>query len=308
MTAPLAPAGAGTPPGAARAGSLARVLLEQARPRQWVKNGLVLAAPAAAGELTSLLSIWRVLVALGAFTLAASGTYYVNDLLDREADRHHPVKRHRPVASGRVGTRLAAGTAALLLVAAVAVSLLAGHWQLTATVVAYVGLTTSYSVWLKHEPAVDLTVVAAGFVLRGLGGAAAVEVPVSRWFFIVTTLGALFVVSGKRKAELRALGGQAAQARAAHSRYTISYLDHVQAASSGALIVSYCLWAFERQAPTQGVPFFLLSILPFLIGVLRYALLVDAGAGEQPEEVALDDRPLQLCALAVALLVLLGVS
>ncbi len=288
---------------------LARACLRQARPRQWLKNALVLAAPAAAGELGSAASLGRVLVAFAAFCLAASGTYYLNDLLDRHADRLHPVKRLRPVAAGLVPEPLAWTAAALLPLAALAVASASGHWQLLVVVACYTALTASYSRWLKHMAAVDLVAVAGGFVLRAVGGAAAVDVPVSRWFLIVTSLGALFVVAGKRRAELRTLGDRAVQVRPSHADYSLAYLTYVEATTSGAALVSYCLWAFERQGQTGAhVPFFVLSVLPFLLGVLRYALLVDGGAGEEPEEVALRDRPLLVCGAALVSLLLLGVS
>ena len=287
--------------------SLLRGLLRQARPRQWVKNVLVLAAPAAAGVLDSVASVLLVLVAIVAFCLAASGTYYVNDLLDVEADRRHPVKRFRPIAAGVVPVPLARVLAVLLLVGGVGVGFLTGGWQLPLVVGAYVVLTTSYSSYLKHIAAVDIVAVAAGFVLRALGGAAAVDVPVSPWFFIVASLGSLFMVAGKRKAELRALGRDAIGVRATHATYTADYLSYVQSTSSGAALVAYSLWTFERQAEMQGsVPFFVLSIVPFAIGMLRYALLVDAGGGEEPEELVLRDRPLLACSAALAGLLVVG--
>jgi len=298
------------PPGGAglRGPALVRALVRQARPRQWTKNVLVLAAPAAAGRLDSVASLARVLLAVLAFCLAASGTYYVNDLLDREADRHHPVKRLRPVAAGLIPVPTAWCVAAVLLIAAVGVGALSGHWQLPVVVASYVVLTTWYSLRLKHLAAVDLVAVAAGFVLRALGGAAAVHVPVSRWFFTVTSLGSLFIVASKRRAELRSLGSAADRVRPTHAVYTASYLSYVEATSSGAALVAYCLWAFERQGQQPGPPYVVLSIVPFVLGFLRYALLVDGGAGEEPEEIALSDRPLLCCAAALAVLLLLGVA
>ena len=287
--------------------SLVRGLVRQARPKQWVKNVLVLAAPAAAGVLDSASALLQVAVAVVAFCLAASGTYYLNDLLDVEADRRHPVKRFRPIAAGVVPLVLARVLAVLLMVGGVSVGFLAGGWQLPVVVLAYVALTTSYSSYLKHIAAVDIVAVAAGFVLRALGGAAAVDVPVSRWFFIVASLGSLFMVAGKRKAELRSLAGGASGVRSTHATYSADYLSYVEATASGAALVAYCLWAFERQADVQGsVPFFVLSIAPFALGILRYALLVDGGAGEEPEELVLQDRTLLVCAMALAALLLLG--
>ena len=292
------------PPGRA---AFLRGLLREARPKQWVKNVLVVAAPAAAGVLDSVASLGRVLVAVVAFCLAASGTYFLNDLLDVQADRQHPTKRHRPIAAGIVPVPVAWVAAVLLLVGGIALGFATGHWQLPVVVAAYATLTTAYSIKLKHVAAVDIVVVAAGFVLRALGGAAAVAVPVSQWFFTVASLGSLFMVAGKRKAELRALSEGAAKVRSTHAVYTAGYLNYVEATASGAALVSYCLWAFERQGEVSSpVPFFVLSVVPFVLGFLRYALLVDGGAGEEPEELALHDRPLLFCALAMAALLFLG--
>src|SRR5690606_14849287 len=140
------------------------------------------------------------LAAFVAFCLAAAGTYYVNDARDADADRRHPSKRHRPVAAGVVPVPLAYAGGAVLLAAAIGVSLLI-NVELALTVGGYIVLTTAYSSVLKHVAVVDLVSVAAGFVLRAVAGAAATEVPISEWFFIVTTFGALFMISGKRAAE-----------------------------------------------------------------------------------------------------------
>lgn len=295
------------PTRSAPAPSLLSGLVREARPRQWIKNLLVLAAPVAAGVLDGPMALGRALLAFVAFCLAASGTYYLNDLLDVTADRRHPVKRLRPIAAGIVPMPLARAVALVLLAGAVAVAGLVGGWQLPVIVVAYISLTTSYSLWLKHIAAVDLVAVAAGFVLRALAGAAAVGVPVSRWFFIVASLGSLSMVAGKRRAELRSLAGDAVGVRTTHGAYSTEYLASVQTMASGAVLVSYCLWAFERASQVPAaVPWSVVSIAPFALGVLRYALLVDKGAGEEPEEVVLRDRTLLVCGLVLTVLFALG--
>jgi decaprenyl-phosphate phosphoribosyltransferase len=152
-------------------------------------------------------------------------------------------------------------------------------------------------------PVVDLVVVASGFVLRALAGAAAVDVPVSSWFFIVASLGSLFMVAGKRESELRNLA--AIGTRSTLEVYSHSYLSYVRAMSSGAVIVAYCLWALEAEGTTRVL--FTLSIVPFAMGILRYALLVDAGSGESPEELVLHDRSLQVFGALLALLIGLGI-
>lgn len=284
-------------------GSLAGGLVRLARPKQWLKNVLVLAAPGAAGVLLQPRALLDALVAFAAFCLAASGTYFINDARDVEADRLHATKRFRPVASGRVPVRVAYLGGVILVIAALALALVTG-WPLLATVAAYIAVTTAYSLWLKHEPVVDLVGVAAGFVLRALAGATATGVPVSSWFLIVTSLGSLFMVAGKREAELRNAGDEVT--RATLQRYSMQFLNYVQAACTGALLVSYCMWAFDVHHGGERL-LFGLSIVPFSVGVLRYAMLVDSGKGEQPEDAVLSDRVLLVCGVLLVVLVGIGV-
>jgi decaprenyl-phosphate phosphoribosyltransferase len=282
-----------------------RPLLRTARPRQWVKNVLVAAAPGAAGVLTHGGALWRTAVAFVAFTLAASGTYFLNDSFDVEADRRHPTKRRRPIAAGEVPVRTAQVVGGFLIAAAIGVGFVA-TWRLSVVIAVYVALTTSYSIWLKHQAVIDLGAVAAGFVLRMIGGAVAVHVPISNWFFIVASFGSLFVVAGKRHAEHRELGAARADHRSTLAHYTTEYLGYVVAVSSGVAMVAYCLWAFDKARGHSGVPWFELSIVPFVLGVLRYALIVDSGGGAAPEEIVLGDRSLQLMGVAWAVIVAVG--
>lgn len=276
------------------------------RPKQWIKNLLVVAAPAAAGVLTAPESLVDTALAFVAFCLAASGTYLINDTYDAAADRCHPQKRHRPVADGTVPVPLARALGSAFTLGAVGVAFLTGGWKLPAVVAAYLALTTSYTFWLKHVPVVDLVSVAAGFVLRALAGAAAVEVPVSSWFFIVASLGSLFIVGGKRESELRNVAAEGT--RFSLEVYSHSFLTYVRAMSSGAAVVAYGLWAVERDHMLElPVPLFALSIVPFLLGILRYAMLVDSGAGESPEELLLHDRSLQIFGALLVGLVMLGI-
>jgi decaprenyl-phosphate phosphoribosyltransferase len=175
-------------------------------------------------------------------------------------------------------------------------------------VVTYIVLTVTYSWWWKHVAVVDLVVVALGFVLRAVGGGAAVDLPISDWFLITTSFASLFVVAGKRHADLAALGQGAAGTRALLDTYTLPFLRMVLAVSLGAAVVGYCLWAFES-SETAGTswPLFELSIVPMVTALLRYALLLDGGHGSAPEEVFAGDRPLQVLGLLWALLFLAGV-
>jgi decaprenyl-phosphate phosphoribosyltransferase len=281
-------------------------LIRLARPRQWAKNVLVFAAPGAAGVLDNRGPLLDSIVAFTCFCLAAAGTYYINDARDVEADRLHPSKRDRPVASGLVPVSVAYAGGVLLIAAAVALSFLATG-ALALTVAGYVVLTTAYSAVLKHVAVVDLVAVAAGFVLRAVAGAAATDIPISDWFFIVTSFGSLFMVSGKRGAEAKEMGDDAADFRAVLAAYSASYTAYLRSVTSGAVLVAYCLWAFEKQAlSVSDVPWYQLSILPFVMAVLRYALVLDQGRGSAPEEIILGDRTLQI--IGVAWVVIFGVG
>lgn len=298
-----------TRPGALDAPRPARpaaALLRAMRPRQWAKNVLVFAAPAAAGVLDERTAGVNTLVAFAAFSLAASGTYLLNDAADVEADRLHPVKRHRPIASGALGVGTARVAAVLLVAAGVGIGFLTGSWHLPVVTAIYAAMTTSYSLWLKHVAVLDLGLVAAGFVLRTIAGAVAADVPISNWFFIVASFGSLFIVAGKRHAEFVELGAERAGHRSTLREYSVEYLGYVRSMSSGVTLVAYCLWAFEKTTGTGSIPWFELSIVPFVLGMLRFALIVERGEAGAPEEVAFSDRPLQAMGAVWAILIVMA--
>lgn len=288
-------------------GSLAVGLVKLARPKQWAKNVLVFAAPGADGVLDNAGPLIDSCLAFVAFCLAAAGTYYINDARDVGADRLHPKKRHRPVAAGVVAVTLAYVLGGLMLAAAAALSF-AVATPLGFTVLGYMVLTTAYSSYLKQVAVVDMVAVAAGFVLRAVAGAAATGVPISNWFFIVTSFGSLFMVSGKRGAEAQEMGDGASGFRAVLGAYTPSYTAYVRSVTSGAVLVAYCLWAFEKaEESAAGIPWYQLSILPFVMALLRYALVLDQGRGSAPEEIVLGDRALQVIGVAWAIVFAIGV-
>jgi decaprenyl-phosphate phosphoribosyltransferase len=305
-------AGSGAAPVGRTAGSFLVGLVALARPKQWAKNVLVFAAPAAAGVLDNRQWAVDATIAFVVFCLAAAGTYYINDARDADADRRHPKKRQRPVASGLVPVPVAYAGGVLLIVGSLALALTVNR-SLAVTATGYVALTTAYSAVLKYVAVVDLVAVAAGFVLRAIAGAAATDVPISDWFFLVASFGALFMISGKRAAEAREMGDGARQFRAVLDEYSPSYTAYLRAVTSGAVLVAYCLWAFEKaeEATAAGAapiaPWYQLSILPFVMAVLRYALVLDQGRGSAPEEIVLGDRTLQLCGIAWAILFAIGV-
>ena len=263
-------------------------LLRLARPKQWSKNVLVVAAPGAAGVLTQAQPAFRTSIAFVCFCLAASSTYFLNDAIDVEADRGHPRKRTRPIAAGEVTLRTAYTGGLVLAAAAIALSFVA-RWQLAVVIGGYFVLTVTYSVWLKHEPVLDLGAVACGFVLRAIAGGIAVGVSISPWFLIVAGSGSLFMVTGKRSAELRQLGLGAISHRRSLAGYTEAFLSYVRAVASSVAILAYCLWAFEKSATVGKQAWFELSIVPFALGVLRYALLLSQGDGGAPEDLVLSD-------------------
>jgi decaprenyl-phosphate phosphoribosyltransferase len=274
--------------------SLPRALLAEARPKQWIKNLLVFAAPAAAGVIDERTALLETLAALACFCLAASGTYYLNDAADVEADRLHPKKRFRPIAAGEIPLPLARAIGVGAIAASVLAALLVNR-NLAITVGAYVALTTTYSLWMKHVAVLDVVGVAAGFVLRAIGGATAVSVPISDWFFIVASFGSLLMVVGKRRAETEEMGIEAAEFRPTLGMYPKDYLAQLQTVATAVVLVGYFLWAFEKASLSGAtIPWFELSIVPFAVAILRYVLLLDTGHGGAPEDVVLGDRALQI--------------
>jgi decaprenyl-phosphate phosphoribosyltransferase len=281
-------------------------LIRLLRPRQWAKNILVFAAPGAAGVLDDPTQLTKTLVAFVAFCLAASGAYCLNDAADAEADRQHPKKRHRPVAAGEVSVTAARSLGITLLITAMLVSLLVGNAYLLATIVAYLAITTSYTVWLKHIAVIDLAAVASGFILRALAGAAATKVPLSDWFLIVASFGSLFIVAGKRSAEFAEADDSVAH-RGVLAEYSPNFLTMVRSVSAAVTLMAYTLFAFEKaHLSTSSIPWFQLSIVPFALGVFRYALRLDRGEGGAPEDIILGDRTLQVLGLLFTILFAVG--
>jgi decaprenyl-phosphate phosphoribosyltransferase len=271
-------------------------VLRTMRPRQWVKNVLVLAAPFAGGVLFVPGTVVDLAVAFVAFSLAASGIYLVNDAKDVAADRAHPTKRHRPVAAGIVSPRLAVAVAVVLLVGSLALTVLASV-DLLIVLGVYIGVQLSYCFWLKHQPVLDICIVASGFLLRAIAGGAATGIPLSQWFLLAAGFGSLFMVAGKRYAEMMLAEHTGAKIRKSLERYSASYLRFVWALSATVLITTYCLWAFEIRETMHNTVWSQISIVPFVVAVLRYAVDVDGGNGGEPEEIALADRVLQVLAV-----------
>lgn len=277
-------------------------LLVSTRPRQWMKNLLVVAAPLAAGVLVE--SVIAIAAAFVSFVLVSASVYLFNDSMDVDDDRKHPTKRHRPIASGIVTVPIALGASGVLMALGLAVGFVFDR-DLGVVLVVYGVLQISYALFLKHQAVVDLAIVASGFLLRAIAGGVAADVPLSQWFLLVAAFGSLFMVAGKRYSELRSLGTDAGTRRTLQA-YSDTYLRFVWSLAAAVTITAYSLWAFEisAQSPTQWQA---ISIAPFVMGLLRYAVDVDRGLAGEPEEAVLRDRVLQIIGLIWLITFALGV-
>jgi decaprenyl-phosphate phosphoribosyltransferase len=275
------------------------------RPHQWLKNLLVGAAPLAAGRLLERHVLISIGLAFVAFCLVSAAVYLINDVRDVEEDRLHPKKRLRPIAAGELGVPTAIAIAAVTGV----IGLVLAYYTSTGlgiTVTVYVVLQVLYSVFLKHLPVVDLAMVASAFLLRAIAGGVAAGIPLSQWFLLVASFGSFFMVAGKRYSEMKALGADAGTRRSL-TRYSESYLRFAWMLAAVMVLISYSLWAFENRGnPLMGVPWTAISIAPFTLGLLQYALEVDSGNAGEPEDVVLHDHVLQ--AIGVVWLVVVSVA
>jgi decaprenyl-phosphate phosphoribosyltransferase len=275
------------------------------RPRQWVKNVLVATAPLAAGRLFYPGVLSHAALAFVAFCLVSATIYLINDVRDVEEDRLHPRKRFRPIAAGE----LRPGTALVLAGITAVLGLGLGFFvalPLGITLVIYVALQVLYSTFLKHLPVVDLAMVASGFLLRAIAGGVATGIPLSQWFLLVAAFGSFFMVAGKRYSEMKAIGGEAGTRRSL-TRYSESYLRFAWMLAAVMVLISYSLWAFTTAGRgVLDIPWRAISIAPFTLGLLQYALEVDAGNAGEPEEVVLHDHVLQ--GIGAVWLVLISVA
>jgi decaprenyl-phosphate phosphoribosyltransferase len=276
-----------------------------------VKNLLVFVAPAAAGKLWHGSTIGHSIATFAIFSAVASGMYLVNDVLDAEADRHHPEKRHRPVAAGLIGTSQALAMGSTLVAGGLVASWFVAGWRLTVLTALYVAISTAYSTWVKYVAVVELASVASGFVLRAIAGGIATHVPLSDWFLAVTSFVAMFIVTGKRFAEYRNLG----EGRESHRRvlkdYTPTFLQSTLTLTATGAVTTYCLWAFDRTGlgsqPSHHPLWTQLTVVPFAIAVLHVLRVVDAGGGAAPEELALRDHWLHLLGAVWLLFFMIGI-
>ena len=277
-------------------------LIRSLRPVQWLKNGFVLAPIIFSGRIDDPEAWVRGLMAVVSFCAASSATYLVNDILDREADRAHPEKCKRPIAAGEVSVGLAMAAAVVLLAFSLAIAFAIGGW-VPAIVVAYVVLVVLYSLALKRLVFLDVLVVAAGFVLRVLGGVVAIEVPLSRWILLVAYLLALYLALGKRRAELAMLGETAGDHRVVLGQYTLPMVDHAISVVLGATLLAYALYTMAPDTVAKVGSEGLLATVPIVLyGLLRYLYLLHRHElGGSPTRVLITDRPLLVCVMIWAI-------
>lgn len=276
-----------------------RYVFRSMRPRQWTKNFVVYMAmlfsinqewevsePSSWGPLLG----WSTL-AFVLFCLVSSADYLVNDVMDQESDRQHPEKRRRPIAAGLLSTRAALTWAALLAVLALGGGF-AMRWEVGAALAGYVALMLSYTFVLKHMVLLDMMTIGAGFMLRAMTGALAIDVPISPWLYVVTALGALFLVIHKRRAELTLLQSGAINHRPILGEYSAGLLDQMASLVTASTLISYGLYTFTAENLPENNSMML--TIPFVLyGLLRYLYLVhQRHEGGSPEEILLRDWPL----------------
>jgi 4-hydroxybenzoate polyprenyltransferase len=271
-----------------------RALIKSMRPKQWTKNAFVLAAIVFDRQLTNPPALISAAVAFLLFCLLSSAVYIVNDIADIESDRRHPVKRNRPIASGALPVTVAIGAAVFLLVFTLPAAYLLDP-TFAAIAAIYFVVNIAYSRWLKHVPLIDVLIIAAGFVLRVAAGVSVIQVErFSPWLYVVTTLFALYIGFGKRRAELSmSVEANGGQTRKVLDGYTIPFLDQLIIIVSATTIVAYSLYTFS--APNLPDNHVMMLTIPFVLyGIFRYLYLIQVEQeGGAPEELLLTDRPLQ---------------
>ena len=271
------------------------------RVRQWSKNVLVLAAPAAGGALGVGHVLFSTIGAFLVFCLLASGVYLINDVCDAEDDRRHPVKRRRPVASGAI-SESAAFTGAIVCLVAALILAATISLPLVAVGAGYIVLNVAYTLCLRRIAVADIGAIAGCFVLRAVAGGVAAPVGISRWFVLVISFAALFVAAGKRYADI--VDPAARRSRAVLAQYTPEFLRIVIGVACAVALTAYALWAFQTHA--NAILARELTLVPFTLALLRYALLVSEGDGGAPEAVLFRDRFLQCSGTVWLLLFLIG--
>jgi decaprenyl-phosphate phosphoribosyltransferase len=279
-----------------------RAVIVTTRPRQWPKNLLVFAAPLAGASLGHRFGY--ALVAMFAFGCASAAVYFVNDVADAGRDRRHPVKRNRPIASGALSQRDAIVLAVLAALFAVGAGVVIREPLLVATASGYLCLSFLYSFKLKHVPFVEMLIVASGFVLRVLGGAAATHVKPSVWFLLVCSLGALGVTVAKRYTELTSLGADAVKHRPVLRRYRPDMLRIAQVLIGAGVLATYLMWALGEGSAAR--PWHLASALPLIAALVRFSVLAGRRTVRPVEDLITRDAVMLACEAAWLVLFCVG--
>jgi 4-hydroxybenzoate polyprenyltransferase len=272
------------------------LLVRSLRPQQWTKNLFVFAGLLFSGHLLDRAAWPPAIAAFLIFCGLSGAVYLVNDVFDRATDAQHPIKRHRPIASGALSPRLALGTA-IVLTAVCLASAVSVNTGLAMASTAYVVLLAAYSATLKHFVIIDVLTLAAGFVLRAAAGALAIAVPISHWLLVCTTLLALFIGLSKRRHELTLLNGDAAGHRPILQEYSPYLLDQMISVVTAATLVAYSVYTFSSETAERLGSERLGLTIPFVLyGIFRYLYLVhQRNEGGSPSELLLTDRPLLVC-------------
>jgi 4-hydroxybenzoate polyprenyltransferase len=274
----------------AGAGEIAALMLKELRPKQWVKNLIVFAPLLFSHQFLERNSLLLAACCFLSFCLIASGVYVLNDVVDVEADRLHPTKKERPIASGRLSVKLASSAGAICLVGGLALSFIIRP-TLATVCLGYLALNLLYSIKLKAVPILDVFCIASGFVIRAVAGAVAIHVVPSSWFLLCTTLGALFLALEKRRQELKLVAHDPTSHRKVLSEYSVNLLSRMESVIVPSLLTAYAFYSF--QSP-QG-NWMMLTVPIVLYGMLRYQMLSERGtATGAPEEVFWRDRPIQI--------------
>ncbi len=280
-------------------------LVKSFRIKQWLKNGFLFAGLIFDGQLFNGPSLIRTIIGFLSFNLISSGVYLINDVFDIESDRQHPQKKHRPIAAGKIKLSVAISAALLLI----AISLISAYFLSKTFFLICAGyflINLFYSKWLKHIPILDVMIIASGFVLRVAGGVSLITVKrFSPWLYVVTTLLALYLGFGKRRAEIVLFSQDTQKRRAALDGYTLPFLDQLITIVSSATIVAYSLYTFSaRELPDDYT--MMLTIPLVMYGIFRYLYLIQVKkSGGAPEETLLKDLPLQITVILYAVSVII---
>jgi len=271
-----------------------KALLLSMRPKQWVKNFFIFAAIVFDRQLSNLNGLMMTFAGFMIFCLLSSSVYLINDVLDAEADRQHPLKKLRPIASGKLPVSVAVTSAIFLIVITTPTAFVLSP-TFGKIALAYLAINLAYSNWLKHVPLIDVLIIALGFVLRVAGGVSLITVErFSPWLHVCTTLLALYFGFGKRRGELTLLTEGNNSTRSVLDGYSIALLDQLLVIVSSTTIMAYSLYTFS--APNLPPNHVMMLTIPFVLyGIFRYLYLIQIKKeGGAPDELVLTDRPLQI--------------